>query len=195
MVYRQYEGQGWPEWSAAASIDEMSELVIDWLQGRTLVLPWHFGPPDDETSRILSPLIALNRVPGLMTDNSQPGLQNDRCRQRAFISGFAQPACLSDLATRARRAGLVVRTTARIGPDDPVITEPLADSNGLVAYARSAPVGELALPEHAASVLAKTVQPFSIHDPEWGSNRMWRQLVGNASAVVHSKPTHATDDR
>jgi hypothetical protein len=88
-LYREYEAQDWPEWSAVTSIDEMSELVIDWLQGKTPVLPWHFGPPAEETSHIRSPLIALNRVPGILTENSQPGLDSDSCKQRAFVSGFA----------------------------------------------------------------------------------------------------------
>lgn len=38
-LYREYEAQGWPEWSTTASIDAMGELVIDWLQERTPVLP------------------------------------------------------------------------------------------------------------------------------------------------------------
>lgn len=31
QVYRKYEANGWPEWSAVTSIDDMGELVIDWL--------------------------------------------------------------------------------------------------------------------------------------------------------------------
>jgi|SRR5699024_10357487 len=177
-TYRDYEARGWPEWSAAASIDEMSELVIDWIQGRTPVLPWHFGPPDDETNHISANLIALNRTPGFMTDNSQPGLVDNRCRQRAYVSGFAAPDTLSHLANTAERAGLVVRTTAEIRPDDPIVTEPLADPSGLFTYGRPAPVNELGLPERAANILANAALPFSIHDVEWGSNKMWRQLLG-----------------
>ena len=177
-TYRDYEARGWPEWSAAASIDEMSELVIDWLQERTFVLPWHFGPPDDETQRISAHLIALNRRRGIMTENSQPGLENNLCRQRAYVSGFAAPDTLSHFANTAERAGLGIRTTAEIGPDDPIITEPLADPSGPFTYGRPAPVNELGLPERAANILANTALTFSIHDLEWGSNKMWSQLLG-----------------
>lgn len=116
----------------------------------------------------------------MLTDNSQPGLHNDYCKQRAFVSGFATPACMTDLVARARHAELVIRTVSEIGPDDPVITEPLAEPNGLRTYGRPAPVRELALPERAANVLTTTTMPFSIHDPEWGSNSMWSVLVADA---------------
>ena len=120
-TYQQYEAEGWPDWAAVTSIDQMSELVIDWLQGKTPFLPWHAGPPDDETSLIRSQLVALNRMTGIVTDNSPPGLETARWRQRAWVSGYATPETLTDLTDRARKQGLAVRTIAQIAPDDPII--------------------------------------------------------------------------
>lgn len=81
-TYLEHEVEGWPEWAAATSIDHMSELVIDWLRGKTPVLPGHAGPSDNESSLIRSQLVTLKRMTGIITDNSQPRLETARwpCR-------------------------------------------------------------------------------------------------------------------
>lgn len=177
QTYRKFETKGWPDWSAATSIEEMAELVIDWLQGRTPVLPWHFGPPDEETALIHAHLIAFNRLGGIITTNSQPGLEGDGLRQRAWVTGRATPAKLKILIGQSEQAGLVVQTDPQLGPNDPVITESSADSQGPITYARAEPLSELILPDPAEKVLEASSLPFSIHDPQWSSNRMWARLL------------------
>lgn len=65
---------GWPAWRRANSLEDMGAIVIRWLEGSDRFLPWHIGPPDPETAEIIEPLIALN-LKGLMTTNSQPGIE------------------------------------------------------------------------------------------------------------------------
>ena len=164
------EGESsWKDWSAASSIDEMSKLVIGWLQGRTPVLPWHSGPPDEETNLIRSQFIAVNQVSGIMTDNSQPGLETVYNLQRAFLSGFATPTKLAELTRLAE-------TTTELGPDDPIVTQPQTGSNNFVTYARATPVDQLFLPKRTARILSSVSRPFVLYDPVWKSNRMWRLL-------------------
>lgn len=195
QTYRDHDADVWPDWSAATSIDDMGELVIDWLQGRTTALPWHVGPPDEETASIRTHLVAFNRLGGVISTNSQPGVEADGNRQRAWVSGRATPAKLKILIDRAERAGLVVLTDPRIGPNDPVITEPLSGEQGLTTYARAEPLSELALPAPAAKVLNANSLPFSIHDPQWGTNTMCDRLLEGRRVIDATEGTKSHSRR
>lgn len=112
-----------------------------------------------------------------MSTNSQPGIEADGYRQRAWVTGRATPAKLKVLIGRAQRAGLAVSAEPRIGPNDPVITSPSADEQGVLTYARAEPLSELILPDPAQQLLEASSLPFSIHDPQWNTNRMWSRLL------------------
>lgn len=79
-------------WSRAKSLKDLSELTVQWLEGK---LECHFSQPsepDEETSEISAYLIQINQL-GLLTEFSQPAKKlNDGSGQRACISGFSDEA-------------------------------------------------------------------------------------------------------
>lgn len=135
------------------------------------------GPPDEETAAILSHLVAFNRLGGVLSTNSQPDLEAYDWRQRAWVAGLATPAKLEGLIGRAEQGDFVVQTATRIGPNDPVISESVNGDGGVITFARAEPLSELTFPAPARDLLKACSLPFSIHDPQWESNRMWSRLL------------------
>lgn len=99
---------GWSKWRTVSSMDDMGALVIRWLDGKDRFLPWHAGPPDEETAEISEYLRVLNRH-GVVTTNSQPGvpLGIHGWQQRAWVHLLASPETARALVSAADEAGLI----------------------------------------------------------------------------------------
>lgn len=77
-------------WCNATTLDGLSAGVVRWLDGELDETPTYAGPPEDETALIRDYLVAINRLGGVLTDSSQPGIGFDpAARQRAYLYGFA----------------------------------------------------------------------------------------------------------
>jgi hypothetical protein len=103
-------------WKDARTVADLGQLMADWLEGRTRNRPAYGDDRSDpETSKILRPLVALNRG-GYLTDNSQPGYygrghDGRRWTQLPFVTGFVSGAnrpLVDALQRDGRAAGLVV---------------------------------------------------------------------------------------
>jgi hypothetical protein len=85
-------------WRSARSLEEIGELVAQWLEGHLLYQPAYLAPgPAAETSGLIPVLAAINRK-GLVTRNSQPGRAlQDGYGQRAWVTGFCTQKTLWQL--------------------------------------------------------------------------------------------------
>lgn len=81
-------------WKSAASMADLGELVIAWLDGEIIQTPGHCGPPCDETIPLIPSLTILNRG-GFVTDNSQLAEGSDDDAWTANVSGFAADGTLA----------------------------------------------------------------------------------------------------
>lgn len=91
-------------WRQAATLADLGELVIAWLNGEVTETPSHGAVPDPETCPLIQALIIVNR--GGVTENSQ--LAEDSWN--AWVSGFATDATLARI--RAAAAGTRLTVTA-----------------------------------------------------------------------------------
>ena len=57
-------------WASAASLKDLGDRVVGWLNGGIQQTPGHVGPPDPETIPHVPVLTRVNRA-GFVTDNSQ----------------------------------------------------------------------------------------------------------------------------
>ncbi len=92
---------------AGVSMDDPREhptMTIAWLKGGIEDLPYHLGPPADETSHIKSDLIHMNNL-GFITESSQPGLKRGVVLQRAYVHGVAEASRAHRWAAAAIDAG------------------------------------------------------------------------------------------
>lgn len=170
---------GWPAWRRASTLEEMGALVIRWLDGQDRVLPWHMGPPDQETTEIMEPLRALNQR-GLVTTNSQPGvlLGRDGWEQRAWVHLLATPASARSLAERADAAGLIVLCKGiRPLPHEriPITMRP----HRRVNTATDGVSEELFLTGRARDLAARAWD-VTLIDPEWGRrDLLWETALAH----------------
>jgi len=77
-----------PRWAAAVTLEQLGDLVAQWLEGRISSAPFNAveGPPDSETGPLVPVLAQLNRS-GFVTEDSQPGEIDGDWAQRAFVTG------------------------------------------------------------------------------------------------------------
>lgn len=106
-----------PSWRETASLVDLADMTIRFLRGEVDETPGHAGPPDPETARISTDLVALNRA-GVVTVCSQPGLapvvgwDGALWEQRAFVDGYTDPATAVRVAAACRAAGLLCQDLA-----------------------------------------------------------------------------------
>jgi hypothetical protein len=97
-----------PRWPAAVTLEELGELVAQWLEGRIIgVTPFYGGPPDPETTELIPVLASLNRS-GFVTEHSQPGEVDGDSAQRAAVSGYCHRDVAERLASVSVRGDLIV---------------------------------------------------------------------------------------
>lgn len=83
-------------WKQAATVADLGEVVIAWLNGEIVQTPGHLGPPDPETIPLIPALTVINRA-GFVTDNSQrAGSRGDRV-WNTWVCGFATDDVLGRL--------------------------------------------------------------------------------------------------
>lgn len=162
---------GWPAWRRANSLEDMGAIVIRWLEGSDRFLPWHIGPPDPETAEIIEPLIALN-LKGLMTTNSQPGIEKYGWKQRAWVHLLTAPDAAKRLFAHAEAQGLIV-LCQNVQPlplkPIPITLRP----NGRVLSFTDGASESLFL-RGASKGVAKNAWEVTLIDPEWGRKQfLW----------------------
>lgn len=90
-------------WRDAACLADLGELTARWLEGTVLEQPAYYGPVDvdeDMAPGLTAALIVANRA-GLLTENSQAGVDQPAWRQLAWVSGRATPGMVHYLASAA----------------------------------------------------------------------------------------------
>jgi len=92
-------------WRQAATLADLGELVIAWLNGEITQTPGHLGPPCDETIPLIPALTLANRA-GFVTDNSSPAASAWGDWSEASVSGFVSDSDLERL--REVTGGLVL---------------------------------------------------------------------------------------
>src|SRR5579875_366519 len=95
-----------PRWTKATTLQQLGELVAEWLEGRISVPIYNDGP-DPETEPLIPALAHLNRS-GLVTDCSQPGEIDRDGAQRAAVSGYCEQDVAERLASVSVRGDLIV---------------------------------------------------------------------------------------
>lgn len=97
-----------PRWVEAVTLEQLGELVAQWLE-RRIAVPLQYGaaPPDSETDQLVPVLAQLNRA-GFVTDDSQPGEIVGDSAQRAFVTGYCDQDIAERLASVSVREDLVV---------------------------------------------------------------------------------------
>ena len=80
-------------WKQAATLADLGELVIAWLNGEITQTPGHLGPPDPETIPLIPALTLANRA-GFVTDNSQLAETHEGRTWNTWVEGFATDATL-----------------------------------------------------------------------------------------------------
>lgn len=95
-------------WRAARTVADLGARMGDYLTGDLPFQPGSFGPsPDPETAYLTDFLSDYCRA-GFITDGSQPGVVDQRWRQRAFVCGFATADTAATLRDSLTGADLVV---------------------------------------------------------------------------------------
>jgi hypothetical protein len=89
-------------WQKALSFAELCELSAQFIEGKIKFCPTYCAENvDEETAPLADYLAALNRA-GLLTDCSQPGMDQGHSKQRAFVTGLAS----EEVAARIERLSL-----------------------------------------------------------------------------------------
>jgi hypothetical protein len=89
-------------WQKASSLTELCELSAQFIEGKIKFCPTYCAENvDEESAPLTDHLAALNRA-GLLTNCSQPGMDQGHSKQRAFVTGLAS----EELAVRIERLSL-----------------------------------------------------------------------------------------
>ncbi|GMM55295.1 methylenetetrahydrofolate reductase (NAD(P)H) [Maudiozyma humilis] len=80
-LFRQSPKKALELWSTPKKIQDISQLVIDYLQGRLVCLPWSDTPLNHEVDTMLSHLLTLNKN-FIITINSQPQINGIRSNDK-----------------------------------------------------------------------------------------------------------------
>lgn len=177
-------------WFGARSLPDLGGLCADWLEGSIAEMPGYFGPgPDPESEPLLGVLAKLNRV-GYFTEQSQPGEIDGSWRQRAFVSGWAEPELVGAFMSVLDPTELVIVATP---PSETRITTQIvvtlddARENTWLGAAHS--TGDLRgmygphLSPDALEALCSAWQ-LQIFDPVWGrKDELWTILEAIADVL------------
>lgn len=92
-------------WRQAATLADLGELVIAWLNGEIRQTPGHCGEPAPETVPLIRALTAANRA-GFITDNSQLAETVNGRTWCTWVAGFTTDAGLARLREAVAGTGL-----------------------------------------------------------------------------------------
>lgn len=167
-------------WNKARTVNDLGNLMADWLEGRIPKRPGYYGSVTDaETSSILPILVRACRA-GFVTDNSQPGedkpaFDGRRWVQRAAVDGWVgSPDLYQRLVSGARRMGLIV------ADGRPVICtewdgQPHTSFGGRLSGRDLRTTWDGVSREAFAAI--QQAPRLTIIDPQWGpSDRLWNLL-------------------
>ncbi|PVC73488.1 hypothetical protein DBP18_14170 [Streptomyces sp. CS081A] len=176
-------------WRSAQTIGGLGQVMADWLEGRIPARPGYYDTrPDTETDPLIPTLARLCRG-GLVTVDSQPGLEGPghdgaHWRQKAYVEGYIDDrGPLLRQILRAVDAAGMGTIRANRPPADPV---PFTDRDGqptagiTVRYPRN----QLARDWEGIGRRAfRDLRAHGVHlvfyDPVWGRNdRLWPALDG-----------------
>ncbi|WP_458116951.1 DUF6919 domain-containing protein [Arthrobacter sp. D2-10] len=91
-------------WQQCKTFEGACELTALWLEGRSHYLPGYMAAgPATETGPISESLAAINRL-GFLTEDSQPGLRD----QRAYVTGYVQEYTMGMLSRILSNSELVM---------------------------------------------------------------------------------------
>ncbi|MFD8385262.1 DUF6919 domain-containing protein [Streptomyces sp. NPDC059679] len=176
-------------WSTARTLADLGELTAQWLEGSLAALPGgaYQGGPDEETGPLVPVLVALNRA-GIVTHDSQPGLEGPAFdgrmwRQRAAVDCLIDAAGAQRLVRTAHDAGLLysVHQVRRLGP----VPYILATTWGGQAHAafgsrlRRRDIRQIYRGCHRDALRAAVAaHQVTLVDPQWGRDSLlWRELT------------------
>jgi len=145
-------------WKTARTLKDLGELTARWLEGDFDESPSYGGPPDDETTGLVSTLAAVNRA-GFLTDQSQPGTPErtswdglpywQRAAVQGFIADVPGAGLFGQLCHLAREAGAL-----------PYMVEVgTGDFSRLIVLVRRAPMWRF----DYRSALPVTIGPDGVH--------------------------------
>ena len=95
-------------WRQAATMADLGELVVDWLNGTVEQTPSHLAPPDPETIPLIPALTAVNRA-GFVTENSQLAETREGRSWNTWVAGFASERALRWIREAVDGTPLVLR--------------------------------------------------------------------------------------
>jgi len=184
-------------WRQAASLPELCELMARWLEGELSMWPGYADGAADETADLVPVLARANRA-GLLTDQSQPGVDGPgfdgaRWQQRAAVSGLvADEQVLYALArvAEAHRLTILVRS-ADDTSERPGVTCTRVDGESSTVFGRQLSRRDLRLIWRTVSWKAlgeiEGAWQVTLVDPEFGRNdRLWPALdevIGQLAAA------------
>jgi hypothetical protein len=169
-------------WRKAETLQDVGDLVADWLEGRLRYNPGYGGrgDPDPETREIAGELAAANRS-GYVTHQSQPGWGN---MQRAAVEGFANDETAGHLVRLARRTELIViessRTPRRRIDSSRAVPAIRYSSERISAFGHILSrryIGYL-VESHSSFEALTAARQVCLVDPAWGRNSvLWPLLT------------------
>ena len=177
------EGNTDPRWVAAVTLDQLGQLVAEWLEGRISV-PIYGDGPDPETAPLVPVLAQLNRA-GFVTVDSQPGEIDGDWAQRAAVSGYCEQDVAERVASISVRQDLVVvsHSAALDAPFELPVTR-TGNYTFTVLCGGHVPTGghfdSWPWPDLHPELRAALLGAWSIHvcDPVWGRNDvLWPALT------------------
>lgn len=80
-LFRQSPKKALQLWSTPKTMTDISQLVINYLQGKLVCLPWSDTPLNHEVDTMLTHLIMMNKN-GIITINSQPRINGERSNDK-----------------------------------------------------------------------------------------------------------------
>ncbi|MFC8009133.1 DUF6919 domain-containing protein [Streptomyces cinereoruber] len=176
-------------WRSAQTIGDLGRMMAGWLEGRIPARPGYYDTrPDTETNPLIPTLARLNRA-GIVTVDSQPGLEGRgydgaHWRQKAYVEAYIDDRgpLLQQILRAADAAGMGTIRANR-PPSTPV---PFTDRDGqptagiTVRYPRNQLAREWeGIGRRAFRDLRAHGVHLVIYDPVWGRNdRLWPALDG-----------------
>lgn len=166
-------------WGKVRSLDELRDLMVEFIEGKVTETPWHLGPLEPESTEIRDHLREINRH-GFVTDNSQPGGIYTEGKQRAYVSGIVTPGMYVRLREFAHAEGYVFASNPgqQLAPSE---TIPVTVGEDGRVWTRQAvgvafPLNDIPLPRGVRRVVEENVT-VSLVDVEWGSNRLFDRIA------------------
>jgi len=157
-------------WKTAATMADLGELVIAWLNGEITQTPGHCGPPAGETLPLIDVLTDINRG-GFVTDNSQLAESMDGRTWNTWVAGFAADETLARIRAAVAGTPLTVqacRGRAHECRPSRAFLQPCPRKDSVGFWADACP--------DAADVL-RDAWWVHVEDPQPGRNSMWPILA------------------